>query len=60
MSRFFPSNVAFSAITSKLNKGLQDDQERSTARRHDKKRDMARRLIVVSREEAYATHTLRA
>lgn len=50
--RFFLNNLAFSAITSELNKGLQDDQERSAMRRRDKKRDMAHRLIVVMCIEA--------
>ena len=48
MSRFFLSNVAFSAITSKLDKALQDEQERYTTRCRDKKRDMARRLIALA------------
>lgn len=47
MSRFLLSNVAFSPITSKLDKDLEDDQKRSTTHRRNKKRDMVRRLIVV-------------
>jgi len=46
MSRFFLSNVAFSAITSKLDKDLQDDKDGYATCRHDRKHDRVCRLIT--------------
>lgn len=48
MSRFFLNNIAFSAITSKLDKDLQDDKDGYATCRHDRKRD---RVNQVSHEE---------
>lgn len=42
----FLNNVAFSAITSKLDKDLQDDKDGYATCRHDRKRDRVCRLIT--------------
>lgn len=51
LSCFSLGDVAFAATSSKLDKDLQDDKERYPTRHHDKKRDMACRLIVVGRQD---------
>jgi len=44
LSGFSQGNVAFAAITSKLDKHLQGEKERYTTSHRNKKRDMAGRL----------------